>query len=136
MRACVLAVASLCALATGSAMAQGQGVLRIGVLNDMSGVYSDDQGPGSLLAAQMAVEDFGGSVAGQKIEVLSGDHQNKTDQGAQIARRWLDTEGVTMLAELPNSAIALAVGDIVRDHNKGMIGSGSGTSALTGPKCS
>jgi branched-chain amino acid transport system substrate-binding protein len=136
MKACVLAVASLCALATGSAMAQGQGVLRIGVLNDMSGVYSDDQGPGSLLAAQMAVEDFGGSVAGQKIEVLSGDHQNKTDQGAQIARRWLDTEGVTMIADLPNSAIALAVGDIVRDHNKVMIGSGAGTSALTGPKCS
>jgi branched-chain amino acid transport system substrate-binding protein len=134
----VLAVATLCALATGSATAQGQGqgVLRIGVLNDMSGVYSDDQGPGSLLAAQMAVEDFGGSVAGQKIEVLSGDHQNKTDQGAQIARRWLDTEGVTMIADLPNSAIALAVGDIVRDHNKVMIGSGAGTSALTGPKCS
>ena len=139
MRACVLAVATLCALATGTAMAQGQGAqgtVRIGVLNDMSGVYSDDQGPGSLLAAQMAVEDFGGSVAGQKIEVLSGDHQNKTDQGAQIARRWLDTEGVTMIADLPNSAIALAVGDIVRDHNKVMIGSGAGTSALTGPKCS
>jgi branched-chain amino acid transport system substrate-binding protein len=117
-------------------MAQAPGVIRIGVLNDMSGVYSDDQGPGSLLAAQMAIEDFGGSVAGQKIEVVSGDHQNKTDQGAQIARRWLDTEGVTMIADLPNSAIALAVGDIVRDHNKVMIGSGAGTSALTGPKCS
>ena len=123
-------------MAPAQAQAQGQGVIRIGVLNDMSGVYSDDQGPGSLLAAQMAVEDFGGSVAGQKIEVLSGDHQNKTDQGAQIARRWLDTEGVTMIADLPNSAIALAVGDIVRDHNKVMIGSGAGTSALTGPKCS
>src|SRR5215471_10048659 len=132
MRAFILAVWALCALAAGSAMAQ----VRIGVLNDMSGVYSDDQGPGSLLAAQMAVEDFGGSVAGQKVEVISGDHQNKTDMGAQIARRWLDNEGVGMIVDLPNSAIALAVGDIVRDHNKVMIGSGAGTSALTGPKCS
>jgi branched-chain amino acid transport system substrate-binding protein len=118
------------------APAQTPGVVRIGVLNDMSGVYSDDQGPGSLLAAQMAVEDFGGSVAGQKIEVISGDHQNKTDIGAQIARRWIDAEGVGMIVDIPNSAIALAVGDIVRDRNKVMIGSGAGTSALTGPRCS
>src|SRR5215471_5681456 len=113
-RAFSLAVSTLCALATGSAMAQGVqgGVIRIGVLNDMSGVYSDDQGPGSLLAAQMAVEDFGGSVAGQKVEVVSGDHQNKTDLGAQIARRWFDNEGVAMIVDVPNSAIAFAVGDI------------------------
>ena len=129
-----LAVAALCALAGGSATAQG--TLRIGVLNDMSGVYADDQGAGSVLAAQMAVEDFGGSVAGQKIEVISGDHQNKTDIGAQIARRWLDTEGVSLIVDLPNSAIAIAVADIVRDRNKVMIGSGAGSSVLTGPKCS
>ena len=129
-----LAVAALCALAGGSATAQG--TLRIGVLNDMSGVYADDQGAGSVLAAQMAVEDFGGSVAGQKIEVISGDHQNKTDIGAQIARRWLDTEGVSLIVDLPNSAIAIAVSDIVRDRNKVMIGSGAGSSVLTGPKCS
>jgi len=134
MRTFCLAVAALCALATGSATAQG--VLRIGVLNDMSGVYADDQGVGSLLAAQMAVEDFGGSVAGQKIEVIPGDHQNKTDIGAQIARRWLDTEGVSLIVDLPNSAIALAVSDIVRDRNKVMIGSGAGSSVITGPKCS
>jgi len=129
-----LAVAALCALAGGSATAQG--TLRIGVLNDMSGVYADDQGAGSVLAAQMAVEDFGGSVGGQKIEVISGDHQNKTDIGAQIARRWLDTEGVSLIVDLPNSAIAIAVADIVRDRNKVMIGSGAGSSVLTGPKCS
>jgi branched-chain amino acid transport system substrate-binding protein len=129
-----LAVAALCALAGGSATAQG--TLRIGVLNDMSGVYADDQGAGSVLAAQMAVEDFGGNVAGQKIEVISGDHQNKTDIGAQIARRWLDTEGVSLIVDLPNSAIAIAVADIVRDRNKVMIGSGAGSSVLTGPKCS
>src|SRR5215472_3921041 len=140
LRACLLAVAALCVLATGSAMAQSpqgpQAPVRIGVLNDMSGVYSDDQGPGSLLAAQMAVEDFGGRAAGRKVEVVSGDHQNKTDIGAQIARGWLDNDGVQMIADLPNSAIALAVGDIVRDRNKVMIGSGAGTSALTGPRCS
>jgi branched-chain amino acid transport system substrate-binding protein len=118
-------------------MAQGpQAPLRIGVLNDMSGVYSDDQGPGSLLAAQMAVEDYGGRAAGRKVEVIAGDHQNKTDIGAQIARGWLDNDGVQMIVDLPNSAIALAVGDIVRDRNKVMIGSGAGTSALTGPRCS
>jgi len=134
MRASVVALAALCALASASAMAQG--VVRIGVMNDMSGVYSDDQGPGSLLAAQMAVEDFGGRAAGQAVEVVSGDHQNKTDMGAQIARGWFDNQGVEMIADLPNSAIALAVADIARDHNKVVIGSGAGTAALTGAKCS
>src|SRR3982074_2913794 len=128
MRAFSFAASALCALATGSATAQG--TVKIGVLNDMSGVYSDDQGPGSVLAAQMAVEDFGGSVGGRKVEVISGDHQNKTDIGAQIARGWLDNEGVGMIVDLPNSAIALAVGDIARDRNKGVIGSGAGTAGL------
>src|ERR1700730_15394218 len=134
MRAFGVALAALCALAGGSAMAQG--VVRIGVMNDMSGVYSDDQGPGSLLAAQMAVEDFGGRAAGAAVEVVSGDHQNKTDIGAQVARRWLDAEGVGMIVDLPNSGIALAVNELVRDRNKVMIGSGAGTALLTGEKCS
>src|SRR3981081_1380336 len=130
--------AALCALAGGSAMAQG--VVRIGVMNDMSGVYSDDQGPGSLLAAQMAVEDYGGLAgglaAGQAGGVCGGDHQNKTDIGAQVARRWLDAEGVGMIIDLPNSGIALAINELVRDRNKVMIGSGAGTALLTGEKCS
>jgi branched-chain amino acid transport system substrate-binding protein len=134
MRAFGVALAALCALAGGSAMAQG--VVRIGVMNDMSGVYSDDQGPGSLLAAQMAVEDYGGRAAGQTVEVVGGDHQNKTDIGAQVARRWLDTEGVGMIVDLPNSGIALAINELVRDRNKVMIGSGAGTALLTGEKCS
>ena len=134
MRAFGVALAALCALAGGSAMAQG--VVRIGVMNDMSGVYSDDQGPGSLLAAQMAVEDYGGRAAGQTVEVVGGDHQNKTDIGAQVARRWLDTEGVGMIIDLPNSGIALAINELVRDRNKVMIGSGAGTALLTGEKCS
>jgi branched-chain amino acid transport system substrate-binding protein len=133
MRAFGVALAALCALAGGSAMAQG--VVRIGVMNDMSGVYSDDQGPGSLLAAQMAVEDYGGRAAGQTVEVVGGDHQNKTDIGAQVARRWLDTEGVGMIIDLPNSGIALAINELVRDRNKVMIGSGAGTALLTGEKC-
>jgi branched-chain amino acid transport system substrate-binding protein len=110
--------------------------IRLGVLNDMSGVYSDDQGPGSLLAAQMAVEDFGGKAAGKPVEVVGGDHQNKTDIGVQIARRWIDTEGVTLILDVPNSAIALAVSEITREKNKALIGSGAGTALLTGEKCS
>jgi len=119
-----------------AATAQAQSPVRIGVLNDMSGVYADDQGPGSLLAARMAVEDYGGKAAGRAVEVLSGDHQNKVDIGASIARRWVENEGVGMIADVTNSAIALAVSDIVRDRNKVMIASGAGTALLTGAKCS
>src|SRR5438105_6591060 len=123
-------------LLAAAAQAQTQpGPVRIGVLNDMSGVYADDQGPGSLLAAQMAVEDFGGTAAGRKVEVLSGDHQNKVDIGAAIARRWTENEGVSMVADVTNSAVALAVNDIIRERNKVMIASGAGTALLTGAKC-
>ncbi|MFZ1044750.1 MAG: ABC transporter substrate-binding protein [Pseudolabrys sp.] len=115
--------------------AETNGVLRIGVLNDMSSVYSDFQGPGSVIAAQMAVEDFN-KQSKRKVEVTSGDHQNKPDIGAGIARRWLDVEGVDMIVDMPNSAVALAVGDIVREKNKVAIGSGAGTALLTGAKCS
>lgn len=123
-------------LPIGSLRAQGPNdVIRIGVMNDMSGVYADDQGPGSVVAAQMAVEDYGGKGGGRKVEVLSGDHQNKVDIGAAIARRWIDNEGVSMIADVTNSAVALAVNDIVRDLNKVMIASGAGTALLTGAKC-
>lgn len=123
------------ALLSASASAEVSGTLRIGVLNDMSSVYADFQGPGSVLAAQMAVEDFA-KQSKRKVEVASADHQNKPDIGAGIARRWLDVEGVDMIIDLPNSAVALAVGDIVREKNKVAIGSGAGTAALTGAKCS
>jgi branched-chain amino acid transport system substrate-binding protein len=127
--------AFLVALISAPAFAEMDGSLRIGVLNDMSSVYSDFQGPGSVLAAQMAVEDFAKSSK-RKIEVISADHQNKPDVGAGIARRWLDVEGVDMIVDLPNSAVALAVSDIVREKNKVAIGSGAGTALLTGAKCS
>ncbi len=134
MKSLKLAALAL-ALSAGSALAQ-PAPLRIGVMNDMSSVYADFQGRGSVLAAQMAIEDYGGKAAGRTLEVVSADHQNKPDVGSVIARRWLDTEGVEMIIDLPNSAVALAVGDLVRERNKVMIGSGAGTAALTGEKCS
>ena len=109
--------------------------IRIGVLNDMSGPYADYQGLGSVVAAQMAVEDYGGKVAGRKIEVISGDHQNKADIGASLARQWFDTQGVEAIVDLPNSAVALAVNQIVKDKNKAFIASGAGTAELTGAQC-
>jgi branched-chain amino acid transport system substrate-binding protein len=122
--------------ATLAGLAQAQQPIRIGVMNDQSSVYADFQGKGSVLAAQMAVEDYGGKAAGRKVEVISADHQNKPDVGSSIARRWLDEDGVDMIADLPNSAVALAVSEVVRQKNKVMIGSGAGTSELTGSKCS
>ena len=121
--------------APGAATAQGKPI-KIGVLNDQSSVYADFQGPGSVLAAQMAVEDYGGKAAGRRVEVVFADHQNKPDVGAGIARKWLDEDGVDMIADLPNSAVAFAVSEVVRQKNKVMIGSGAGSSDLTGAKCS
>ena len=109
--------------------------IRIGVLNDMSGPYADYQGPGSVLAAEMAVEDYGGKAAGRKVEVLSADHQNKPDVGLGIVRKWIDEDGVDMIADVPNSAVALAISQLVKDKNKAFIGSGAGTAALTGAQC-
>jgi branched-chain amino acid transport system substrate-binding protein len=116
------------------AHAEVNGTLRIGVLNDMSSVYADYQGRGSVLAAQMAVEDYA-KISPRKVEVVAADHQNKPDIGAAIARRWLDTEGVDVIVDLPNSAVALAVNEIVRDRNKVLIGSGAGSALLTGARC-
>lgn len=109
--------------------------IKIGVLNDLSGVYADYQGQGSVIAAQMAVEDFG-PVNGVNAQVVFGDHQNKPDIGLAIARAWFDQDGVDVVADVPNSSIALAVADLVRQKNKVFIGSGAGTAALTGEKCS
>ena len=117
------------------ALAEMNGSVRIGVLNDMSGVYSDFQGPGSVVAAQLAAEDFA-KQSKRKVEILSADHQNKPDVGATIARRWIDVDGVDMIIDVPNSAVALAVSDIVKEKNKVFIGSGAGTALLTGARCS
>jgi branched-chain amino acid transport system substrate-binding protein len=115
--------------------AQGQEKVRIGVLNDQSGVFATYQGIGSVVAAQMAVEDYGGKAAGKVVEVVAADHQNKPDIGVGIARRWYENESVDAIFDLPNSAIALAVAAISEQKNKVFVGSGAGTVLLTGAKC-
>ena len=112
--------------------AQAQEKVRIGVLNDQSGVFATYQGIGSVIAAQMAVEDYGGKPVD---EVVSADHQNKTDVGVAIARRWYENESVDAIFDLPNSAIALAVAAMSEQKNKVFVGSGAGTALLTGEKC-
>ena len=111
-------------------------VVKIGVLNDMSSLYSDATGKGSLTAAQMAVADFGGSVKGMPIEVTSADHLNKPDVGSMIARTWYDTNKVDAIVDVPTSSVALAVQQITREKNRVFLISGAGASDLTGPACS
>ncbi|QRG08864.1 ABC transporter substrate-binding protein [Xanthobacter dioxanivorans] len=110
--------------------------VKVGVLNDQSGVQSDFAGPGSVIAAKMAIADFGGKVAGMPIELIAADHQNKADVGVNIARQWFDTDGVDAVLDVPNSAVALGVSSIARQKNKALIISGGGTSDLTGKDCS
>lgn len=124
-------------LSIGAAQAQvSDDVIKIGVLNDQSGSFADLSGPRGVLAAQMAAEDFGGTVLGKKIEIVSADHQNKVDIGLDIARKWFENEGVDIIIDVPNSAIALGVQDLARDKNKIAVFTSAGSSALTGDKCS
>jgi branched-chain amino acid transport system substrate-binding protein len=123
-------------IASSSALAQyTDGVVKIGVLTDMSSVYADITGAGSLVAARLAVEDFGAAAKGMKVEIIGGDMQNKTDVGVNIATSWFDVEKVDVIVDLPNSAIALAVSDIARQKNKLFLAVGAATSDLTGTKC-
>jgi branched-chain amino acid transport system substrate-binding protein len=110
--------------------------VKIGVLSDMSGVFQSIDGPGSVLAAQMAIEDFGGEVLGKKIDLVSADHQNKVDIGSAIAGRWFDIDGVDLIIDIPNSSVALAVQSVGKDRKKMVIISGAGSSDLTGKSCS
>jgi branched-chain amino acid transport system substrate-binding protein len=135
VRAMLLTATALLAVTPASAEISN-GVVKIGVLTDMSGPYADNVGAGAVLAAKMAVEDYGGKVAGVPVEVISADHQNKADVGSAIARRWYDTEGVDTITEVVSSAVALAVQQISRDKNKVMIATGPGTPELTGKSCS
>lgn len=112
------------------------GVIRIGVLNDMSGLYADVSGQGSVWAARKAVEDFGAAAKGMKVEVVGADHQNKPDIGSNIARQWYDRDGVDVIVDVPTSSVALAVNQITRDKNKVFLNSGAATSDLTGKACS
>jgi branched-chain amino acid transport system substrate-binding protein len=125
------------AFTAGAANAQISGdVVKIGVLTDKSSLYADVAGEGSVVAAQLAVEEFGGKVAGKPIQIISADHQNKADISSNIARQWFDTEGVDAIADLVTSSTALAVQEVARDKAKVTLISGAATSRLTGDACS
>jgi branched-chain amino acid transport system substrate-binding protein len=137
MKRSLLALAVAGVLGLGTAQAQVSGnVIKIGVLSDMSSLYTDLAGAGSVVAAKMAVEDSGIEKKGYKVEIVSADHQNKPDVGSSIARRWYDAEGVDVIVDVPNSGVALAVSQITKDKNKVFLASGPGTSDLTGKSCS
>ncbi len=136
-RLSIAALAAALWLVPGLASAQiSDDVVKLGVLNDMSSLYADATGKGSLVAAQMAVADFGGKVLGKPIEVIAADHQNKPDIGANIARKWYDEEKVDAIVDVPTSSIALAIQQISKDKDRVFLMSGPGSSDLTGPACS
>jgi branched-chain amino acid transport system substrate-binding protein len=110
------AIAGAMAMLAGTASAQySDGVIKIGVMNDMSGLYADIAGPGSVWAARKAVEDFGAAAKGMKVEILAADHQNKPDIGSNIARQWIDVDKVDAIADVPTSSVGLAVNQIIRE---------------------
>jgi len=110
--------------------------VKIGVMSDMSGLYADLGGPGSVVAAKMAVADFNPAAHGLKVELVNADMQNKPDVGVSIARQWFDVDHVDMIVDVPNSGVALAVNEVAREKNKVFLVSGAASSDLTGPKCS
>jgi len=130
-------VAILAPLGVPAARAQiSDNVVKIGVLTDMTGPYADATGPGAVEAVRMAIADFGGKVAGQPIEMVDADHQNKADIGAAIARRWYENEKVDVIVDFANSAVALAVLELTKQKNKAMLISSAGSSDFTGKHCS
>jgi len=138
LAAALLGIASVVAPSSPSD-AQGEisgGVVKLGVLTDETGVFSSLSGEGSIEATRMAVEDFGGKAAGKPIEIIHADHQNKTDIGAAIARRWFDVDGVDVIIDVPNSAIVLAVQELAKEKNRVLLVSTAGTADLTGKACS
>jgi branched-chain amino acid transport system substrate-binding protein len=126
--------AALAALAPLAAAAQDN-VVKIGVLDDMSGLYAENTGPGDVVAVKFAIADFGGSVLGKPIEMISADMQNKVDVGVGIAKRWYDNENVDMIIGIPNSAIALAMVKIAEEKNRIVMPTAAATSELTGKSC-
>jgi branched-chain amino acid transport system substrate-binding protein len=131
-----LMISSALALVLGAGAANAQTTVKIGVLTDMSSLYADLAGPGSVAAARLAVADFLAKNPGYKVEIISGDHQNKPDVGSSIANQWYDVEKIDLIVDTPNSGVALAVNEITRNKNKVFINSGAASSDLTGPKCS
>ena len=139
MKSLAAALAAIAAFAVSGSAANAQisdDVVKIGVLTDMSSLYSDATGKGSLVAVQMAVADYGGKVKGKPIEVVSGDHQNKPDVGVNIARNWIDNDKVDAVFDVPTSSVALALQTLLKEKNKIFMNSGAGSSDLTGTACS
>jgi branched-chain amino acid transport system substrate-binding protein len=130
----------VCMLAAVGLNAHAQisdGIVKIGVLNDMSGLYADITGPGSVVAAKMAVEDYlKSSKSSLKVEIVSADHQNKADIGSNIARQWYDTDKVDMIIDVPTSSVALAISQVSREKGKIHVNTGAATADLTGKACS
>ncbi|MFC5359513.1 MULTISPECIES: ABC transporter substrate-binding protein [Azospirillum] len=128
---------ALLALTAGAAHAQvSNNVIKIGVMNDRSGIYADLAGEGSAIAARLAAEEFGGKIAGAPIEIVVADHQNKADIAANTAREWIDAGNVDVIADVPNSAAALAVQGITKDKKRIFLMSGPGSTDLSGKSCS
>ena len=137
MRLNALGVTLLAALLPAAAQAQISGeVVKLGVLTDLAGVTADITGKGSVAAAEMAVEEIGGTVLGKPVQVISADHQHKADIGLSIARRWFDVDGVDAIVDVPNSGVALAVQNAAREKKRIALYSGAGTTALTNEQCS
>src|ERR1700758_5365083 len=134
--AIIFAVAAALSLSVTASAEMSGDVVKIGVLNDMSGLYADIGGAGSVEAARMAIADFGGSVNGKKIELVSADHQNKPDVGSAIATQWFGNDGVDVIVDVPTSSVALAVQEVARNKNKVFLISGAASSDLTGKACS
>jgi len=133
----ILSLAVAAALGAGAAEAQiSDNVVKIGVLSDMSSLYADIGGPGSVVATKMAVEDSGIEKRGIKVEVVSADHLNKPDVGSSIARQWYDTDKVDVIVDVPTSSVALAVNEITKEKRKAFLVSGAASSDLTGKACS
>ena len=131
-----LLLGSALSLASASVALAQEKTVKIGALSDQSGLYADLGGPGSTLAAQMAVEDSGLAAKGWKIDIISGDHQNKPDIGTAIARQWFDVDKVDVIVDVPNSGVALAVNNVIKEKNGVYINSGAATSDLTNAQCS
>ncbi|MFG1179811.1 ABC transporter substrate-binding protein [Xanthobacter versatilis] len=131
----LIGAALLAAAGTALAEVPARGI-KVGVLTDLSGVYTDLVGQGSIEAAKMALEDFGGSIDGKPITIVSADGQNKADVGASIARRWIDEDNVDVIVDVPNTAIALAVQEITRAKNKVLLNTGAGSTVFTNKACS
>jgi branched-chain amino acid transport system substrate-binding protein len=132
----MMAAVALVFAASGAHAQVSDGVIKIGVLNDMSSLYADIAGPGSVVAARMAVEDFGASKKAMKVEIISADHQNKPDVGSSIARQWYDVDKVDAIFDVPTSSVALAINEVTKQKGKAFIVSGAASSDLTGKACS